>query len=91
MTGIVSSRKNADFSCMPIISIYRLPDSQYGYKGHVMNLPLDITAFATSLLRLPKHLDIFIVRRMVQTGLQSQTISGAASSPVAQASQQVLS
>lgn len=50
-------------SVIPIMSIYRLPHGQYGYKGHVINLPQDITTFATSLPRLPKELDILIVRK----------------------------
>ncbi len=48
---------------IPIMSVYRLPHGQYGYKGHVINLPQDITAFATSLPRIPKELDILIVRK----------------------------
>ena len=48
---------------IPIISIYRLPHGQYGYKGHVINLPQDITTFATSLPRLPKELDKLTVRK----------------------------
>ena len=46
-----------------IMSIYRLPHGQYGYKGHVINLPQDITTLATSLPRLPKELDILTVRK----------------------------
>ena len=48
---------------IPIMSIYRLPHGQYGYQGHVINLPQDITTFATSLPRLPKELDILTVRK----------------------------
>lgn len=48
---------------MPIMSIYRLPHGQYGYKGHVINLPQDITAFATSLPRLTSELDVILVRK----------------------------
>ena len=48
---------------IPIMSIYRLPHGQYGYKGHVINLPQDITTLATSLPRLPKELDILTVRK----------------------------
>ena len=48
---------------IPIMSIYRLPHGQYGYKGHVINLPQDIMTFATSLPRLPKELDILTVRK----------------------------
>ena len=45
---------------MPLMSIYRLPHGQYGYMGHVINLPQDITTLAT---RLPKDLDILLVRK----------------------------
>ena len=46
-----------------IMSIYRLLHGQYGYKGHVINLPQDVTTFAISLPRLPKELDILTVRK----------------------------
>ena len=45
---------------MPIMSIYRLPLGQYGYTGHVINLPQDVISFAHSLLRL---LDVLVVRK----------------------------
>ena len=48
---------------IPITTIYRLRHGQYGYRGHVINLPQDLTTFATSLPRLPKELDILIVRK----------------------------
>ena len=48
---------------MPLMSIYRLPNGQYGYRGHVINLPQDITTLATSLPRLSKDLDILLVRK----------------------------
>ena len=48
---------------LPIMSLYRLPHGQYGYSGHVINLPQDITPFATSLPRLPSELDIIVVRK----------------------------
>ena len=48
---------------MPVMSIYRLPHGQYGYKGHIINLPQDVSAFATSLPRLPSELDIVLVRK----------------------------
>ena len=34
---------------MPIMSLYRLPQEQYGYTGHVVNLPQDVASFAQSL------------------------------------------
>lgn len=33
---------------MPMMSLYRLPLGQYGYSGHVVNLPQDISTFVTS-------------------------------------------
>ena len=48
---------------IPIMSIYQLPQIQYGYQGYVINLPQDIMTFATSLPRLPKELDILTVRK----------------------------
>ena len=48
---------------MSIMSIYRLPLGQYGYAGHVINLPQDVISFADSLPRLPSELDILVVRR----------------------------
>ena len=45
------------------MSIYHLPQGQYGYKGHVINMPQDLSVFATSLPRLPSELDVMIVRK----------------------------
>jgi len=51
---------------MPIMSIYRLPLGQYGYTGHIINLPQDIVTFAHSLPRLPSEVDVLIVRKDYQ-------------------------
>ena len=48
---------------MPIMSIYRLPLGQYGYTGHVINPPQDVVTFARSLPRLPRNVDVLIVRK----------------------------
>ena len=50
---------------LPIMTLYRLPHGQYGYTGHVINLPQDTSsfAFANSLPRLPSQLDIIVIRR----------------------------
>ena len=48
---------------MPIMSIYRLPYGQYGYSGHVINLPQNVLSFATILPRLPKELDVLVVKK----------------------------
>ena len=47
----------------PFMSIYHLPQGQYGYKGHVINMPQDLSVFTTSLPRLPSELDVIIVRK----------------------------
>lgn len=48
---------------LPIMSIYRLPLGQYGYTGHVINLPQDVVSFAHSLPRQPSELNVLIVRK----------------------------
>ena len=48
---------------MPVMSIYRLPLGQYGYTGHVINLPQDVVSFASSLPRVPSELDVLVVRK----------------------------
>ena len=48
---------------LPIMVLYHLPHGQYGYSGHVINLPQDIGSFASSLPRHPSHLDVVVVRR----------------------------
>ena len=48
---------------MPMMSIYQLPQGQYGYSGHVIDLPQDVHSFSRSLPRLPSELDVIIVRK----------------------------
>lgn len=48
---------------IPMMSVYRLPHGQYGYSGHIINLPQDVSTFVNSLPRLPTDLDIIIVRK----------------------------
>ena len=48
---------------MPIMSIYQLPQGQYGYSGHVINLPQDVASFSNSLPRLLSQLDVIIMRK----------------------------
>ena len=45
------------------MSVYRLPHGQYGYSGHVINLPQDVSSFVNSLPRLPSDLDVIVVRK----------------------------
>lgn len=48
---------------MPIMSVYRLPQGQYGYTGHVINLPQDLASFAQKLPRIPSELDVIIMKK----------------------------
>ena len=50
-------------SVMPIMSVYQLPLGQYGYSGHVINLPQDVASFVCSLPHMPSQLDVVVVRR----------------------------
>ena len=50
-------------SVIPMISLYRLPHGQYGYNGHVINLPQDVASFVNTLPRHPNDLDIIVVRQ----------------------------
>ena len=45
------------------MAVYQLPQGQYGYSGHIVNLPQDISSFATSLPQHPQNLDVIIIRR----------------------------
>ena len=42
-------------SVMPMMSLYHLPYGQYGYSGHVINLPQDISTFTSTLPRSPSQ------------------------------------
>ena len=48
---------------LPIMTLYRLPHGQYGYSGHVINLPQDVESFANTLPCLPSDLDVIVVRK----------------------------
>ena len=47
---------------LPIMTLYHLPHSQYGYCGHVINLPQDVASFANGLPDLPIDLAVIVVR-----------------------------
>ena len=57
VTGTDPGRGDA---VMPIMSVYRLPQGQYGYSEHVVNL---LASFVQSLPRLPSELDVIVVRK----------------------------
>ena len=48
---------------MPMMILYKLPHGQLGYSGHIVNLPQDVSSFASSLPWLPFELDVVLVRR----------------------------
>ena len=63
LQGLTQVEEMLISAVFPIMSLYRLPHGQYGYSGHVINLPQDIASFATSLPRLPSELDVIVVRK----------------------------
>ena len=44
-------------------AVMRSPQGQYGYSGHVVNLPQDVASFVQSLPHLPSELDVIVVRK----------------------------
>ena len=48
---------------LPVMSIYCLPHGQYGYSGHILNLPQDVTTFVNNLPCSPADLDVIVVRK----------------------------
>ncbi|MGJ8945966.1 DUF6570 domain-containing protein, partial [Salmonella enterica subsp. enterica serovar Kentucky] len=50
------------------MSLYRLPMGQYGYSGHVVNLPQNVSSFVTSLPRLASDIDVILVRKEGASG-----------------------
>ena len=63
LQGLTQVEEMLVSAVMPIMSIYRLPHGQYGYTGHVINLPQDVMSFAHRLPRLPSDLVIVVVRK----------------------------
>ena len=63
LQGLTQVEEMLISAVLPIMSLYRLPHGQYGYSGHVINLPQDIASFATSLPQLPSELDVIVVRK----------------------------
>ena len=60
LQGLTQVEEMLISAVMPMMSLYRLPLGQYGYSGHVVNLPQDVV---TSLPRLPSgiHVDVILV------------------------------
>ena len=63
MQGLTQVEEMLISAVLPIMTLYRLPHGQYGYSGHVINLPQDVASFASSLPRLPSDLDVIVVRK----------------------------
>ena len=63
MQGLTQIEEMLVSAVLPIMTFYRLPHGQYGYSGHVINLPQDVASFANSLPRLPSDLDVIVVRK----------------------------
>ena len=63
LQGLIQVEEMLISAVMPIMSLYKLPHGQYGYTGHVVNLPQDVASFAYNLPRLPSDLDVLVVRR----------------------------
>ena len=61
LQGLTQAEEMLVSAVMPIMSVYRLPLGQYGYSGHVVNLPQDVASFSQSLPRLPSQLDVIVV------------------------------
>ena len=63
LQGLTQVEQMLIAAVVPIMSIYRLPHGQYGYTGHVINLPQDVMSFAHRLPRLPSDLDVVVIRK----------------------------
>ncbi len=63
MQGLTQVEEMLIAGVLPIMSLYRLPHGQYGYSGHVINLPQDVASFASRLPRVPRELDVVMVRK----------------------------
>ena len=61
LQGLTQVEEMLISAVMPMMSLYRLPLGQYGYSGHVVNLPQDVSSFVTSLPRHPSDIDVILV------------------------------
>ena len=46
-----------------VLPIMTLPHGQYGYSGHVINLPQNIASLADKLPRTPAELDVVVIHK----------------------------
>jgi len=48
---------------IPMMSFYRVPHVQYGYSGHIINLPQDISTFVNSLSHSLNDLNMLVAQK----------------------------
>ena len=48
LQGLTQVEEMLISAVLPIMTLYQLPQGQYGYGGHVINLPQDVASFATA-------------------------------------------
>ena len=61
--GSNTSRRDAALGCDANYVHLPAATGQYGYSGHVINLPQDVASFSNTLPQLPSELDVIIVRK----------------------------
>lgn len=68
LQGLTQVEEMLISAVMPMMSLYHLPYGQLEYRGHVINLPQDVSTFARSLPRHPESLEVVIVHRADTSG-----------------------
>ena len=63
LQGLTQVEEMLISAVLPIMTLYQLPQGQYGYSGHVINLPQDVTSFVNSLPRHPADIDVIVIRK----------------------------
>ena len=63
LQGLTQAEEMLVSAVLPVMPIYKLPNGQYGYSGHIINFPQDVKSFATTLPRLPSEVQILVVRK----------------------------
>ena len=64
LSGLTTIEQLLIAQVVPSMSIFRLPrGGQYGFKGHVLNVPQDLHTFVTQLPRRVGDLDLLVLTR----------------------------
>ena len=74
MQGLTPVEEMLISAVLPIMTLYRLPHGQYGYSGHIINLPQDVASLADKLPRTPADL-LKIIHYIAKKGWQHNFIS----------------